>query len=235
MSALIPLVETFVSLQGEGPSAGEPALFVRLANCNLSCVWCDTRHSWDWEAFNRAEEVENVTQEQLLTRVLRELPDQVHLLVLTGGEPLLHQPATVALLGELRERRPDVRVEVETNGTIVPTHDLRELVHLFVVSPKLSNSAVAEKRRLRFQTLAEFSGLRSVLKFVVEDHLEVEEAAAIAASSGFHRSRVWVMPQTTSAAEHGALIARLAPAAIQFGVKVSPRIHVVAWEDARGT
>lgn len=235
MSALIPLVETFVSLQGEGPSAGEPAFFVRLANCNLSCVWCDTRHSWDWELFNRAEEVESLTQNQLLTRVLREMPDQVHLLVLTGGEPLLHQSATVALLRELHETRPDVRVEVETNGTIVPTRDLRELVHLFVVSPKLSNSLVAEKRRLRFDTLAEFSALRSVLKFVIEDPLEVEEAASIAVRSGFDRSQVWVMPQTTSAAEHGALIARLAPAAIQAGFKVSSRLQVLAWGDARGT
>jgi len=235
MSSLIPLVETFVSLQGEGPSAGEPALFVRLGNCNLNCVWCDTRHSWDWETFDKSEEIKAVSAEQLVTRVRRDLPDRVRLLVLTGGEPLLHQAAADALLADLRDTRPDVRVEVETNGTIAPTRAWRDLVHLFVVSPKLANSNIPEKRRLRPSVLTEFSTLPSVLKFVVESPLDVEEAAAIAMGSGFDRSRVWVMPQTTEAAELGLLIARLAPAAIQSGFKVSSRLHVLAWGDARGT
>lgn len=235
MNTLIPVVETFVSLQGEGPSAGEPALFLRLANCNLDCVWCDTRHSWDWAAFDRAQEVQTMSGDELAPRLLSQLPPEVHLLVLTGGEPLLHQNAVAPLLLALRERRPDLRVEVETNGTIAATAHLRDLVHMFVVSPKLANSAIPAKRRLRLPVLAEFAQLRSVLKFVVEHPREVNEAVTIATETGFDRSRVWVMPQTTTAAELGPLVAALSPAAIEAGVKVSSRLHVLAWEDTRGT
>ncbi|MBN9139257.1 MAG: 7-carboxy-7-deazaguanine synthase QueE [Micrococcales bacterium] len=235
MSTLIPVVETFVSLQGEGPSAGEPALFLRLANCNLSCEWCDTRHSWDWDTFAKTEEVESVTSPELVERLLRELPPHVNLLVLTGGEPLLHQRAVVSVLAELRVQRPDLRIEVETNGTVPPTPPMRDLVHLFVVSPKLANSGIAEKRRVRISVLTEFATLPSVLKFVVEAPLEVVEAAAVAEAGGFDRKRVWLMPQTTSAAELGSLVAILAPAAINAGFKVSSRLHILAWGETRGT
>ncbi|MBT2474877.1 7-carboxy-7-deazaguanine synthase QueE [Microbacterium sp. ISL-103] len=235
MSAQIPVVETFVSLQGEGPSAGEPALFLRLGNCNLNCTWCDTRHSWDWDAFDRAEEVENVDARDLSARVIRELPDTVHLLVLTGGEPLLNQNVVVPVLREIKEHRPDLRVEVETNGTIAPTPSLVELVHLFVVSPKLHNSGIAEKRRLRVPVLARFSESPSILKFVVAGPADVQEAADVARSVGFPGDRVWVMPETTTAADVGSLIAAVAPAAIRAGFKVSSRLHLLAWGDTRGT
>lgn len=232
---MIPIVETFVSLQGEGPSAGEPALFVRLANCNLSCAWCDTRHSWDWGTFDKDKEVTVLSPDALLGRLLRELPDHVRLLVLTGGEPLLNQGAAADVLASLRMVRPDLRVEVETNGTIVPTPATRELVHLFVVSPKLANSEIPERRRLRLSVLAAFSELPAVLKFVLEGPDEVQEALDVAEECGFARSRVWVMPQTTSVVELGARIAELAPAAIDAGLRVSSRLHVLAWGDARGT
>ena len=232
---MIPLVESFVSLQGEGPSAGEPALFLRLGNCNLSCVWCDTRHSWDWDTFDKAEEVENVDAADLCARLLGQLPDTVHLLVLTGGEPLLHQTVVAPILRDLQTRRPDLRVEVETNGTIVPTSALIDIVRLFVVSPKLQNSGVPEKRRLRVPVLQTFAALPSVLKFVVTGPDDVAEAARISDNAGFPGDRVWVMPETTSAEDIGALVAALAPAAISSGFKVSSRLHVLAWGDIRGT
>ena len=232
---MIPVVETFVSLQGEGPSAGEPAMFLRLGNCNLSCTWCDTRHSWDWRSFNKADEVEDVDPQHLTSRLLDELPDAVNLLVLTGGEPLLHQNLIAPVLRAVQHQRPDLRVEVETNGTITPTPALVDIVHLFVVSPKLLNSGITEKRRLRLRALEELTSMSSVLKFVVTGPDDVREAADVASRVGMPASRVWIMPETTSAETLGDLIALVAPAAIQAGFKVSSRLHVLAWGDARGT
>lgn len=232
---MIPVVETFVSLQGEGPSAGEPALFLRLGNCNLNCTWCDTRHSWDWDSFNKSDEVEDVDPQGLTSRLLGELPDTVKLLVLTGGEPLLYQNLIVPVLQAVQHHRLDLRVEVETNGTITPTPALAKVVHLFVVSPKLHNSGIPEKRRFRPLALEALASMSSVLKFVVTGPDDVLEAAGVASKVGMPASRVWVMPETTSADRVGGLIALIAPAAIQAGFKVSSRLHVLAWGDARGT
>ncbi|MEX0153802.1 7-carboxy-7-deazaguanine synthase QueE [Microbacterium sp. LMI1-1-1.1] len=235
MSATLPVIETFVSLQGEGPSSGEPAFFLRLAHCNLSCSWCDTKHSWDWEQFDRSQEVEDVPADILLHRLEAGIPPRVHLLVLTGGEPLLHQRPMAPLLSALRISRPDVRVEVETNGTIPPDPKFAALVHLFVVSPKLANSGMPQKLRLKSRFLSALAALPSVVKFVVEAPIDVAEAVEVARSNGYATSRVWVMPQTTSASEVGPLIATLAPAAIAAGVRLSARLHILAWGDARGT
>ena len=45
------------TLQGEGPSSGRRAMFLRLAGCNLSCSWCDTAYTWDWSRYDKKAEV----------------------------------------------------------------------------------------------------------------------------------------------------------------------------------
>ena len=47
MTKLLPVVEKFHSLQGEGFHCGKSAFFIRLAGCEVGCPWCDTKHSWD--------------------------------------------------------------------------------------------------------------------------------------------------------------------------------------------
>jgi organic radical activating enzyme len=96
------------TLQGEGPSAGRPAGFVRLGRCNLACDWCDTKYTWDWENYDPQEELHT---EQVAT-VLEQLDAMgVGMLVVTGGEPLLQQRNLPPLLHEVkaRDHRSDPR------------------------------------------------------------------------------------------------------------------------------
>src|SRR5258706_14319484 len=83
--------ELFLSLQGEGPSAGMPAHFVRLQGCDVGCAWCDTRYSWD-AAQGREIAADALWDE---ARALGEAP----LLVITGGEPVQH-PRLAQLVGQ---------------------------------------------------------------------------------------------------------------------------------------
>jgi 7-carboxy-7-deazaguanine synthase len=72
--------EAFLTLQGEGPSSGMPAHFLRLQGCSVGCSWCDTKYSWDAAGGRQCEP--EVALDEL--RALGAAP----LLVVTGGEPL---------------------------------------------------------------------------------------------------------------------------------------------------
>ena len=105
----IRISELFLSLQGEGPSAGTPAHFLRLQGCDVGCSWCDTKYSWE-PSGGRELELDELWEQ---ARALGES----QLLVVTGGEPLQH-PALAAVLDAALERWP--RVEVETSGIAPP-------------------------------------------------------------------------------------------------------------------
>lgn len=98
----------FYTIQGEGPFCGHPAVFIRLAGCNLQCPWCDTEYTLGRERMDIPT---------IMTRVLK-LAGPRTLVVITGGEPF-RQP-----LAELLESLVAARyfVQVETNGTLPPAH-----------------------------------------------------------------------------------------------------------------
>ena len=99
------LVEIFKSIQGEGKNQGKPAVFIRLAGCNLNCSWCDTPHSHD-----EGNEFDN---DQILMKVGEQSCKEV---CITGGEPLLQVSDLRILLTRLS--RLGYSIEIETNGTI---------------------------------------------------------------------------------------------------------------------
>jgi len=101
---MLQVAEIFYSIQGEGTFTGKPAVFVRLAGCNLSCDFCDTDYSVKFFA----------SVEDVVARV-REIAADCPMVVLTGGEPLA-QCEALDLIEALRlDKR---RVHVESNGTI---------------------------------------------------------------------------------------------------------------------
>jgi organic radical activating enzyme len=116
---MLQLAEIFYSVQGEGAFTGTPAIFVRLAGCNLSCDFCDTDYSLKFFA----------SVDDVVARV-REIGGDCPMIVLTGGEPLM-QRETLDLIEALR--RDGRRVHIESNGTIYT-----ELPHdvWLCVSPK---------------------------------------------------------------------------------------------------
>src|SRR4029079_83869 len=93
--------EIFASVQGEGASMGVPSTFVRVATCNLRCSWCDTAYTWDWERFDKKQQVMALTPEDVVGAVASRAPRNV---VVTGGEPLIQRrqiaPFVSALKGQ---------------------------------------------------------------------------------------------------------------------------------------
>jgi len=101
---VLHLSEIFYSVQGEGTWTGTPAVFVRLAGCNLACDFCDTDYA-----------TKSIASVDDVVRLVRETGGDCPTVILTGGEPLA-QAHALALIEALR--RDGRRVHIESNGTI---------------------------------------------------------------------------------------------------------------------
>lgn len=216
--------------QGEGPSLGRRAGFVRLGRCGLRCTWCDTPYTWRWD--DHDPEVELTTRP--VAGILGEvLGMDVELVVVTGGEPLLQQSHLPPLLAPLRAAGLDV--EVETAGVLAPDPAIVELVTRFNVSPKLASSGNDRERRHRPDVLCAFVATgRAVFKFVAVDERDLDEIQAIVDECALPRRDVWVMPEGTNAA---ALVDRsraLIDPVLARGWNLTTRLHVLLWGDRRG-
>jgi 7-carboxy-7-deazaguanine synthase len=216
------------TLQGEGPSAGQRALFVRLSGCNLDCGWCDTPYTWDWRRFSPEEQVTEMAVADVASWAVGQDTD---LVVVTGGEPLVQQRRLGGLVTQLAAAGR--RVEVETNGTIAPDDHLIASISTFNVSPKLSGSGVPAHRRLRPMALQAFRDCgKAVFKFVITGPADIQELAELQADLSL--DPVWVMPEGTTESAVLAGMRELAEPALAHGWNLSPRLHVLLWGDERG-
>ena len=96
-------MEAFYTIQGEGFNTGQAAYFIRLAGCDVGCVWCDVKESWDASAHN-LKSIREISDEAAVFPALR--------VVITGGEPLMYN--LDALCAELHGR--GIKIYLETSG-----------------------------------------------------------------------------------------------------------------------
>ena len=222
--------EIFYSLQGEGVTAGTPSVFLRLGMCNLTCTWCDTRYTWDWESYDYESEIVSLPAAEVEERVIRF--DCSHL-VISGGEPLMQQRALGPLASSLRRR--GFYCEVETNGTLAPSSEMIEAVSQWNVSPKLGNSDNRPERREVAQPLEAFRELSNAyFKFVVVEQSDVDEVCAIVDRYDIPAGRVILMPEGTvrrTIEERGKWVA---DACTKHGFRFTTRLHILLWGDERG-
>lgn len=211
------------TVQGEGPYLGTPAIFLRLMGCNLACRWCDTAYTWDATRYDLAAERQRMTVAEVAARIEALGP---HLLVISGGEPLLQQ----ARLQHLVDRMPGRMVHIETAGTVAPR--LRGVS--YVVSLKLYHSGNAGELRYRPEVIDTFMRDAPVLawKFVLgkdADYAEVDELV-----QRHHLAPVYVMPEGTDSETLRERMRELVPGAIERGYVLTPRLHIDLWGNTRG-
>ena len=212
--------EVFLSLQGEGPSAGTPAHFVRLQGCTVGCQWCDSRYTWD-AAGGEARPAEHIWAEAL---ALGNAP----LLVVTGGEPLEH-PGLAPLLEQALSRW--TRVEVETSGIAPPPLSHPRL--FYNVSPKLP-SATPRWGETWKATAAWSAEPNATFKIVVGDPPDPEDVLRLIAEHRIPVGRVMLMPEGLTDERVRAHAAVLAELCRRTGIRMSPRLQVWMWGAKRG-
>ena len=226
--SVLRVAEMFASFQGEGPSAGQRAAFIRLSGCGMGCSWCDEPQTWDWSRFSREQESRRAGVDEACAWAVS---TGAGLVVITGGEPLAQQRAVTALACALAAA--GLRVEIETSGTVIPAPELCAAVSMFSVSPKLANSGVPLDRRIRPEALAAFAACgKAVFKFVSCGTGDLDEAGELAARFGL--APVWIMPEGTTADRVLAGMRELADGVLQRGWNLTGRSHVLIWDGARG-
>lgn len=231
--------EIFASLQGEGPSAGQPVAFVRLSRCNLACTWCDTAYTWRWEGDNRPHR-DDVTFERKANQVTLDEADiaeriaalEQARLVITGGEPLLQGGALAGML----EHLPDMAVEIETNGTVEAPPRLDIRVDQYNVSPKLAHSGNEAELALIPERLDAYAtDPRAFFKFVIASPEDVTEVLELQDRYRFKPGHVFLMAEGTTSKSLRAKQGWLADLCLEHGFRMSDRLHIHLFGDTRGT
>lgn len=194
------VTEIFASIQGEGAQVGTPAVFVRLAGCNLSCDFCDTEQR---NATGRPYDAQSIAA--IVSRVVSGAA--VKWVIVTGGEPTMYDlvPLSEALRGLA------VRVGLETNGTRALT--MREIFHWVAVSPKCPPG---------IDGLRQLSGAEMKIPIFpgISDH---EVAALLRHGSFAHR---FVQPvDVANPKQWRANVERACELAARHGCRVSAQLH----------
>jgi 7-carboxy-7-deazaguanine synthase len=219
------------TIQGEGPSAGQRAIFVRTAGCPVGCSWCVNKFSWDAAAREGTQHEIRRMPVKLLARCIDRLSRRTSdLVVITGGEPLAQADAVLNLASQptLRHRR----LHLETAGVHIPAPDFAEYFELMVVSPKLANSGVAVGRRINGVALTAFNEYGAWFKFVVRDLADLNEISKLEQTYGLER--IMVMPEGRDAATITTRARQIGDLAIARGWSLSSRLHILLWGDAPG-
>ncbi len=213
------IAEVFFSIQGEGATAGVPAVFVRLQGCSVGCAWCDTKYSWD-PAEGREVTLEDLVEEASAFSCRRS--------VITGGEPL-ESSLFAPLVQALKAR--GFTLEVETSGTLPPP---AVTVDQWNVSMKLAGSGVPEAKRINPDAIREFLRLGAWWKFVVVDTGDVAEVLRLAERFAIPRERILLMPEGV---RREGILERspwVWEECTRHGFRFSPRLHVLLWGAKRG-
>jgi 7-carboxy-7-deazaguanine synthase len=247
MARLNGAPEIFFSIQGEGKSIGLPSVFVRTSLCNLHCIWCDTDYTWNWtntrfphqndaqpgyQKFDKKQWTAKLDVAEVATLVAEQPCRNI---ILTGGEPMLQQPALAALMGALRERDPAYRFETETNGTLMPIEAFDAAIDQYNVSPKLANSNNTRKLRERAAVYQFFAqSEKANFKFVLAEAADLEEVLELQTHYGIPSEKIFIMPEATSAPLLQQKRLWAVDICKEHGFRYSDRLHVQIWGGKKG-
>lgn len=254
---MLPLMENFLSIQGEGARAGHISVFVRFGGCNFSCAGfgveykdpktgeskygCDSFYSVDrgfkktWDFLSYSDIVEKINKNISEAGLESTKPD----IVITGGEPTMYWNNTEFQSLLIYYISRGHKITIETNGSLDITFDKayqRDVI--FSMSVKLAVSGEPEHKRINIDNLTTIleNSPDSYFKFVVEGkHKDAvgDEIEAIIKEIPWY-SDIYLMPlgETTKVINENAL--PTAELAIKKGWKYSDRLHIRLWEDLPG-
>ncbi|MBO5599698.1 MAG: radical SAM protein [Candidatus Methanomethylophilus sp.] len=206
------IVETFLSIQGEGLMIGRLTFFIRAAGCNLRCAWCDTKFSLDHKAGT------DMTVDQLIEAV-----GSTENVCFTGGEPL-EQPDAAELLQRLVDAGKTV--VLETNGS----KDLSDVPasERIIISMDIKCPSSGMQDRMCMSNLGILS-MKDQLKFVISDRTDLIYAERFLEE---HPVDTNVIFSPVGGMDLGFLAEEVVSK--KLDVRVLPQLHKIIWGDKQG-
>lgn len=237
------------TIQGEGKLNGIPSLFIRLAGCNLHCIWkgadgslseCDTAY-----ASYRVRQTLTLSIEEIY-RIVRHNTNAIHHIVITGGEPFLQASPLKDLCMRLKQEK-DYHLTIETNATLYEEELVRQ-IDFFSLSPKLSasvpgppHSALHEEQRLQpalIQKIIDHCRLNNKdfqLKFVCSGQRDIEEIKELLSRlKNWKDEDILLMPLGSNQAELQNNIRQVLAFCIRNGWRYCDRLHLTLFGNRSG-
>lgn len=201
------ICEIFPAVQGEGPEAGTPTVFVRLSGCNLKCAFCDTPYHINGIEMDFDEIFDDIKKYNIKH------------VTFSGGEPTLQNAQLVEFISK---NLYDYKISIETNGTIIaaPSYDT------ICVSPK--------KQAISISTIQYYSEIPiATFKFVYESKDELWWEPIIK-ECNIEKRKVYIMPEGATREEQLKKMPEVIDYCLTKGFKFSPRLQVLAYDTKRG-
>lgn len=214
------VIESFISIDGEGPMAGALAIFVRFKGCHLRCKWCDTVYAWEEGAISQEK-----TAQEIYAMIKA---SGVNHVTLTGGEPL--QQEGIGDLLKLLSEDKCLTTHIETNGAIdiAPFKAAygEENIH-YIVDYKLAGSGMSRYMLLKnLETVTQ----QDAYKFVIAEEADLQQAyQVIKAYQLEERCQVYLSPVITLIEPRK--IVDFMKEKVLNKVKCQLQLHKLIWSD----
>lgn len=246
----LPVSEQFRSIQGEGKTMGVPAYFLRLKSCNMLCggkgtekdgllhngaTWrCDSIEVW----LKGKKKTFNQIIDDFGPGFKINTQSRSHHVVLTGGEPLLHEKTITEYMDHVSfVHGGNTFYEIETNGSIHP-QSIKFIgqISQWNISPKLSNSGVPLSKRLNPDAIIFFSYVENAqFKFVISNRADfMEVVRTYLMPYNIPPKKVWLMPAADNEHDLQRVSQEVAEICMEEGFNFSSRLHVAIWNKKTG-
>ena len=245
------IVESFLSIQGEGKYSGRLAFFIRFAGCNLNCVGfgvkqklkdkiligCDTIRAVFKNEFK--DIYENFDEKKLLDKI-KNLKEKNPIIIITGGEPLLHHKNKdfISFISSLINM--NFEIHFETNATINIDFDKFEIYKkcIFAMGIKLSNAKISKEKRINKEAIKNIvkNSKDSFYKFVLDENFIKTNQAKIEIKEilDIQKNDVYCMPMGINDNSLQINSLKIAEFCIENGYNYSDRIHIRIWGNKEG-
>lgn len=218
------VIERFISIDGEGPTSGELAVFIRFEGCNLRCTWCDTEYSWNGEC-----SYEEQTAEEIYEYIKASGARNV---TITGGEPLLQKD--IYSLLDLLKADENLCIHIETNGAVAirkyKEHYRDSNIH-FIVDYKLPASGMLHT--MKEDNLHQVSK-NDVYKFVISSEEDLQMAYDITQQNKLSSKCLVYFSPVVESIEPKRIVEFMIEKQLK-DIRLQIQVHKVIWpKDMRG-